>query len=343
MAVLQIVADRPGSGKSSLAGALLLHLVSTDKRVAYYKPLSQLGDNDPDVTFFSQSLFSDATMPPSPSATVMPPAGAALDDAISTEVQAQLTQLKSQAETVLLEGPDLTNADGATSSLCLELANLADSQVVVVFWYSKQLTADSVAEACQPLGERLAGVLINGVTTYRSQHAKNGLGAELPAKGIPVLGVVPEDRTMLGVSVQQIADYLNGRWVQEPENVDARVERFLIGGNIMDSGPSYFGRHSNQAVITRGARPDIQMASLTSDPCCLVLTGGDEPAEYVKAEALQKGVPLILVDTKTIETADSLAGLLDLANCRSRQKIQHFLRLLERNADLDRLTSLALS
>ena len=102
-----------------------------------------------------------------------------------------------------------------------------------------------------------------------------------------------------------------------------------------------FGRHSNQAIITRGARPDIQMASLTCDPCCLVLTGGDEPAEYVKAEALQKGVPMIVVDTKTIETADSWGGLLDLATSHSKQKIQRFLHLLEEHADMDALASLA--
>ena len=85
------------------------------------------------------------------------------------------------------------------------------------------------------------------------------------------------------------------------------------------------------------------MASLTCDPCCLVLTGGEDPSEYVKAEALQKGVPLILVDTNTIETADSLGGLLDLATSRSQQKIQRFLHLLEEHADMDTLASLALS
>ena len=343
MAVLQIAADRPGSGKTSLAGALLLHLVSVNKRATYYKPLSQLGENDSDGHFFSQSLLADNSLPPAPYSSALPQAGTALDGGLSTHVQAQVNQLKGQADAVLLEGPGLGNTDGTSSSLPVELATATDSRVVAVFWYSKTLTADSVAGACQPLGDRLAGVLINGVTAFRGQQARNALGAELAAKGIPVLGVVPEDRTMLGVSVQQIADYLNGRWVQEPENVDARVERFLIGGNIMDSGPSYFGRNTNQAIITRGARPDIQMASLTCEPCCLVLTCGEEPAEYVKAEAMQKGVPLILVDAKTIETADSLGGLLDLSTSRSLQKIQRFFHLLEDNADLETLTSLALN
>ena len=342
MAVLQITADRPGSGKSSLAGALLLHLSSVNKRAAFYKPLSQLGENDLDVQFFSQALLPGDSLPSAPPPNALSQGATGLDAALSTQFQSQISQLKGQTDAVLLEGPDLAGSDGFASSLPLEIAIATDSRVVAVFGFTKELTADSVAQACQPLVDRLAGVLINGVTVYRRQHATQVLGMELAGKDIKVLGAVPEDRTMLGVTVQQIADYLDGRWVQEPENLDARVERFLIGGNIMDSGPAYFGRYSNQAVITRGARPDIQMASLTCDPCCLVLTGGEEPAEYVKAEALQKGVPMLLVDTKTIETADSLGGLLDLATSHSKQKIQRFLHLLEEHADMDALASLAL-
>ena len=343
MAVLQIAADRPGSGKSSLAGALLLHLASANKRAAYYKPLSQLAENDPDVEFFSQSLLSDATLPIPLAAHQLPQSTSSLDATLSTRVEAEVTRIKSLAETVLLEGPDLADKDGAVSPLPLELSSATDSHIIAVFRYTKELTSDAVAEACQPLGDRLAGVLINNVTAYRVHHAKNILGAELTNRGVPFLGAVPEDRTMLGVSVQQISDYLKGRWVQEPENVDAQVERFLIGGNILDDGPGYFGRLTNQAVITRGARPDIQMACLTSHPLCIVLTGGQEPAAYVKAEAMQMGVPLILVDTNTIDTADSLSGLLDLATSRSTQKIQRFLQLLEENSDLEAMASLALS
>ena len=70
---------------------------------------------------------------------------------------------------------------------------------------------------------------------------------------------------------------------------------------------------------------------------------GDEPAEYVMAEAVQKGVPMILVDTKTIETADSLGGLLDLATSHSKQKIQRFMHLLEEHTDMDALSCMTLS
>ena len=344
-AVLQITGDRPGAGKTSLIGAVLLHLTSAGKRAAYYKPLSASAGDDADVAFLSSLLPENAPSVPVPhhlpasSGSSTQPAS---DDRVLSDIQAAVMGLKGQAEVVLVEGPDLADSEGVSIPYALEVASALSAKVVLIFGYTKDLTTSAIVDGCHPFGDRLAGVLINDVTSYRRRHVDGKLLPELRAQGVPVLGAVEEDRTMLGVTVQELADFLGGQWVQEPENVDARVERFLIGGNIMDTGPTYFGRFSNQAVITRGARPDIQMACLTSDPCCIVLTCGEEPVEYIRAEAMQRGVPLILVETKTLETAESLGGLLVLATARNRQKIDRFLELLQNSVDVATLTSQAL-
>ena len=144
---------------------------------------------------------------------------------------------------------------------------------------------------------------------------------------------------MLAVTVNQIADHLAGRFVEEPDNADedAWVERLLLGGNIMDSGAIYFGRLPNQAVITRAARPDIQLASLTPNTHCLVLTGGGEPTEYIQVEARQRGVPLILAPGDTLTTVAALEGLLGRANPYSPHKLARFSQLMEQHLELGAL------
>ena len=102
----------------------------------------------------------------------------------------------------------------------------------------------------------------------------------------------------------QIAEHLAGIG-PDPEDTSVLIERFLIGGNIMDSGATYFGRYANQAVITRAERPDIQLASLMEDTRCLVLTGTGEPIDYIKAEAMQRDVPLIRVERDTLPTVEA--------------------------------------
>ena len=181
------------------------------------------------------------------------------------------------------------------------------------------------------MGKNLAAVVINNVPLHRRREATEELVPALKRRGIPALGAIPEDREMLALTLGQVADFLGGRWVQEPGDPDQWIDRFLIGGNIMDSGPNYFGRHPHQAVITRAGRPDIQMASLMCDTQFLVLTEGEEPTEYIRVEAGKRNASLLLVDGNTVEVADSLGALVDLATPYSSHKLERFTKLVDEN------------
>jgi hypothetical protein len=343
LAVLQIVSDGPRAGKTCLAGGLLAILAEAGQRAGYYKPFSQTPEDDPDVSFVSryllgtpgaQTLSGPAPLPLPSVAAFGPP----LDEQLSSHIRSQVGRIQEQASLAVMECPDLAAFAGAPALLS-ELSASLDSVVALLFRYAKGLNAANVIAAAAPFGPRLVGVIINGVTTYRIREVKEGLAAELRDAGVPVLGVIPENRGMLAVTVLQIADCLGGSWVHAPVNTGALIERFLIGGNIMDSGPTYFGRYANQAVITRSARPDIQLTSMMSGTQCLVLTEGGEPTEYIKAEAQERGVPMLLVEGNTLETAEALGGLVALANPYSSGKIQRFSRMMAQHLELAALTS----
>ena len=138
---------------------------------------------------------------------------------------------------------------------------------------------------------------------------------------------------MLALTLQQVAEFLEGQWVEAPSDPDRWVDRFLIGGNILDSGPNYLGRFPHQAVITRAARPDIQMASLMCDTRLLVLTEGEEPTEYIRVEAHKRDSSLLVVPGNTLETAESLGALVDMAHPYSSHKLARFTELAEKYLD----------
>ena len=337
MAVVQVIADRPGAGKTCLAGALLTRLIRGGQKAGYYKPFSPSPEDDLDVDFVSQHLLASGDSPQVTRGQAMPEAigpDTPLPDDLVGEIRSAIAKLEAAAELVMVDGPDLHPPLGDASRLCYELAAGLDTRILLLFRYTGDLDAATISSAGGPFGDRLAGVVINGVPLYRHREVNDELLGDLRSRGIPVLGSLPEDRAMLGVTVQQIADYLSGSWVQEPVNTDVLVDRFLIGGNIMDSGSIYFGRFDNQAVITRAQRPDIQLASLMAATQCLVLTGGSEPSDYIKAEALQRDVPMVLVQEDTMATAEALGGLIERANAYSRYKIERCAGLMEQHLDL---------
>ena len=299
------------SGKTSIASGLLARLYDAGRSGVYYKPFAAAEGVDSDHAYASAVLAEalDIAVGPAPRAP-----GGSLDEAVEA---AKL--LHDEAGTVIVEV--------AGGSPALELAEAVNARVLETRAYSPgQDWANFADAAAVRWGTRLLALVVNAVPPYR----RDSVAASAAESAADVeTGVIPESRPMIAPTVAQVAAHLGASWVQEPVNENSPVERFLIGGNIMDNGPTYYGRYNNQAVITRAQRPDIQLASMLPQTCCLVLTGTGEATNYVRAEALERDIPLMQVSTSTIETAEALDRLIDSATAHSPAKARHYASLLE--------------
>ena len=341
MGVLQILSQQPGAGKTVLAAALLVKLADSQTPGAYYKPFST--GEDPNLEFIQQHLLAPFHCPAPPLPQPLPAnldPSSGLPDAAGQPIKTAVEALRNSVDAVILDGPDLAADTGLPASAAAQSTNIAGAKALVLFRYSSAITAAEITRTVEPFGANLAGIALNRVTKHRVDEAKNGILAEVLSLGIPVAGLIPESRILQGPTVRQMAEILGARWIQEPVNIDAPVEKFLIGGNIMDSGPEYYGRYDNQAVIVRSQRPDIQLASLLAGTRCLVLTGGGEPTDYIKIEAMERDVPLMVVSTNTSDTVEALAPLAGLAQPLNLAKIRQFSGELDRHLDIDSLLAL---
>lgn len=346
MGTLQILSQQPGGGKTTLAAALLVKLAQSETPGTYYKPFSagkEPGGEDPGLEFIQQVLLAPYHWPAPPPSQPLPPGSgpsSSLHEALGQAMRSAIDSLQQSASGIILDGPDLETDSGLSPAAAAQVTAVAGAKALVLFRHSTGLTTAEIMQTVGPFGSNLAGIVMTRVTKHRVAEVKNGVLAELLSLGLPVAGLIPESRILQGPTVRQMAETLGARWVQEPVNpstLDAPVEQFLIGGNIMDSGPEYYGRYDNQAVIVRSQRPDIQLASLLAGTRCLVLTGGGDPTDYIKTEAMERDVPLMVVSGNTSDTAEALAPLADSANPRNLAKIMEFARQLDRHLDVDAL------
>lgn len=345
MTVLQIIANRPAAGKTLLAGALLARLANAGPAAAaqptagpaaaWYKPLSPTPAADPDAAFMAQLLPPAAIPPPRPQPHNPASANAAAPTPEQRdEIAAAISNLTADFDPVLVEWAlPLTDTAAAPPPI------LPGHPVLLLHAYTPGQPADrqaaAIAAAAQTIGSDLSGIIINGVLRYRRQAAQREIIAPLRDQGLPILGAIPESRPLLGLTMQQIADGLGGRWIQEPADFAETLDRFLIGGNLMDSGPHYFGRYPRQGVITRGGRPDLQLACLATGPNTrlLALTEGVEPTEYIRVTARQQQTPILLLDGPTLETAAALAAMQTQAHPPTPEKLTHFAALMDQHLD----------
>ena len=326
MAILLVASHRPAAGKTSVAAGLATLIARSGARVSVCKPVSPAGRTDPDARYFAQNFRGGI------------PVAASEDDAGLDSAASAVRSLTGISEHVIVEVANPASGSGAASSIVSGLAERLSARVVALFGYEPEMSSVSVSGAVATLEAGLGGVIVNQTPRYRAQRAQSLL-SELSTAGVPVIGALPEDRAMLSLNLDQLEASLGGRWELEPEDGNVWVDRFLIGGNIMDSGAGYFGRYDHQAVIARAERPDIQMASLMQDTRCLVLTGGSRPTEYIRVEATKRRVPVLLVDQNTVATADAVGDLLDAVVPHSMHKAERMAGLLDGLVDLDSLLS----
>jgi BioD-like phosphotransacetylase family protein len=97
----------------------------------------------------------------------------------------------------------------------------------------------------------------------------------------------------------------------------------------------YMRRVSRKAIITGGDRADIQLAALSTDTSCLVLTGGLYPPKPVIAKAYEVGVPVLVTRHNTMEAAEMIEHLIARIDPGDSSKIDRIAQVVKQYVDLD--------
>ena len=333
MAVLCVTSLRQGEGKTALSSGLARLLMGQGRAVHAFNPLRIAGRDDEGRDSAFLASITGSTPPSGWPLTVSP--SQAGDNLAQDTIQA-ISDASVPGHDTIIEAPALDEGTEA-APLVQSLAGALDARVLLVVRYSLDLTAEQIMEAASGFAGRLAGVVVNRVFKYRTQDAQTRLAEALQSQDIPVLALLPEDRRLQAVTVDRIAEHLNGEYFLGEDKKEQLFDNVLIGGIVLDNGVEYFDINHTKAVLVRADRPDIQMAALQTPTRCLVLTGGHRPIQYIEHEAREEEVPVILVKQGTLEASRQLDTLFDGASVHHTDKADAFADLLQCHADLEAL------
>jgi hypothetical protein len=245
--------------------------------------------------------------------------------------------LSKDRDVVLIEGPSGFGLEKVATQTVSAIAESVDAKVIIMLRYAPLEDQSAVAEAAKKLGQRLLGVVVNFVPESRMELATEAEKVVFDKAGITVLGVIPEVRSLLGVSVKELADSLGVQILTGEDKVDGIVENIMLGAMSLDSGISYFSRKANKAAVIRGARADMQLAALETSTRCLVLTGGVKPLSAIVNQAKDKRVPIILVKKDVSGVIADIEQALAQYSFSKPQKLQKFENILNQFFDFKAL------
>ncbi len=322
MPSLHVISLDSGEGRTTLAAGLTAVLASRGVAASYFKPVA-IDDGIPDA----DAAFAGVQPPVSAPANELAAGLGDHADAVGKACK------QAAGADLIIEG---LPAGGELATAAAELAGIVDAPIVAVVRYRRDVDLDAIAALKSNFGERLLGVVFNAVPPTSERPAREEAVPALAAKGVEVLGFIPEDRRLLSFSVQDYIDALEGDVLNADDRTGELIEHLLVGAMIVDASGPYYDRYDNKALVTRTDRPDLQWNAINEHTKCLILTGGGDPIAYVRDKAQSFEVPLVVVPDHTPETIDGIAAF-GAPRFHYPQKLERAGELIQHHLDLAKL------
>jgi len=235
-----------------------------------------------------------------------------------------------RCEIMMIEGTREVTTGYLNDVSGLAIAEATGSDLVLIST-PEPAALDKIAMLCKLIGNykiHLKGVILNKTDDLSVANF-------LEAKGIKVLGCIPHIPEMTYFTVKEVVEALSADVVVGEGNLDRLVEGVFIGAMTVETALKYMRRHRRKAIITGGDRSDIQLAALSTDTSCLILTGGLYPANQVVSKAFEKGIPILVTRYDTLAASEMVDNLI----ARIEPEHDEMVRLVEKavrdNVDLD--------
>jgi BioD-like phosphotransacetylase family protein len=214
-----------------------------------------------------------------------------------------------------------------------QLAHGLEALVLLVHPWSDARSLEALLAARLALGDRLAGVVLNGVNPDDAPALRRDVMPALAGLGLPVCGVMPRSPLLRSVTVEELARRLQAQVLCCHDRLDLLVETLSIGAMNVNSAMEFFRRRRNMAVVTGADRTDIQLAALEASTQCLILTGAGDPLPQLVTRAEELEVPLLKVDHDTLTTVESIEQAFGHVRLHEAVKATYAVRLVEENCD----------
>ena len=343
MIALYILSTESFSGKTSLCYGLAARMKRDGIRVGYFKPLVFSGSRVEGRTIGEDAPFmrvalglkeDDDTLAPNVlDALAIEKAATGKPNDYGARIDRAFAEVSKGKDVVLVEGA-ATLMEGTLVGLPpQQVAERLDARVLAAAKYTNDLALDSVFAAQAQFGSRFLGVVLNQVPRPRIEFVEQSAVSALKTRGVRVYATLPQERLLLSMTVNEIAQVLDAEIVGPTDRGEELVENLMVGAMSMESALSYFRRKPNKAVLTGGDRADIQLAALETSTRCLVLTGNLRPSPLILGRAEELGVPLIIAKQDTLSAVEVIQQYFGKIRLHQPRKVERFQELLNEQFD----------
>lgn len=362
---IYVAATSQHVGKTTSTLGLVAVLQQKGINVGYCKPVGQqfvdLGELrvDKDALLFATTMNFDLV--PSTHSPVILGKGATTEFLDAPDQFDYPTRIY-QAAAVLEENHDLVIYEGTGHPGVGSVVNLSNATVAKMLNASVVMVVEGgIGSTIDRLNLSIAlfekaevpiiGVIINKVQPDKMSKVKKYVGRWLKSRKLPLLGVLPYQKSLSNPIMETIIDTVNGQVLMNGKYLDNRIEG-IIAGSLVETHD--FRTEKDLLLVSSGRRVceaiDAIQESMTkvdrSEECPLagIIITGDGKMNNQSYEAIkctdyvnEHRIPVITTPLDTYGSAVKISGIEVKINTRTPWKIAQANELIRKHINLEPL------
>jgi BioD-like phosphotransacetylase family protein len=192
-------------------------------------------------------------------------------------------------------------------------------------------------------GVEVIGVILNKVEPDKIDIVREYAGIGLQRLGVPLLGVLPVENILSAPNLTQIAEDIDGQWLNGRKGgAKQRVHRVIVGAMTAKGIVDYLT--PGTLIITPGDRDDIILAAVSSARLSggstisgLILTNDIQPHPKLAELLAQTDIPVIAARSESYTVTSTINRMTVKTQPQDTDKIPIIKNLITNNIDLKSL------
>ena len=351
-----VAATRMNDGKTTTCLGLFAALQSLYPRVGFIKPVGQrfvdvqgtqvdedsfLLDTIYDVRVPIQSM-SPVTIDSTFTRRYLKNPGQLLPE-LKDKICRAFDRVSWEKDFTLIEGTGHAGVGSVFDLSNASVAKLLKAQVILVCTGGIGRPVDEIAlnkALFDKAGVEVVGALLNKVEHDKIELVREYAGAGLQRLGVPLLGVLPIENTLSAPNLTQIAEDIDGQWLNGRKGGSKqRVHRVIVGAMTAKGIVDYLT--PGTLIITPGDRDDIILAAVSSARLSggstisgLILTNDIQPHPKLAELLAQTDIPVIAARGESYTVTSTINRMTVKTQPQDTDKIPIIKNLIMNNVDL---------
>ena len=355
-----VAATRQNDGKTTTSLGLFGALLSLGHNVSYIKPVAQRivevenGVEVDEDTFLLNSIY-DVKIPiaaMSPVAVDSQFTRRYLDDPaqlaphIADTICRAFDRAAYEKDIIIVEGSGHAGVGSVFNASNADNAKMLGAKALIVASGGIGKPIDEIAmnkALFDDRGVECIGVILNKVLPEKMSDVRKYASSALNRLGIPLLGLLPLEKSLSSPNLSQIVQEICGHWlVPLVKGKSQRAGHIIVGA--MSAQRIFDYLKDSTLIITPGDREDLLFSLIAASGTAdvpkisgIILTNGLTPSPRILSMLSQVGIPTVATERECFETTRRINQMIVKTQPGDADKVSTIESLIRTNVNLDRI------